>query len=412
MTEIRHSISSLLHLSFSKRSFNSAYPRDLKELIGGTTVTSGAQVNQTTAVGLTGVYQAVNIIASEVACLPIRVYKTEKNGNRTVIDHSIDRVLGLEPNHYQTPIEFQLMMVANLLLWGNSYAYVSRSESGSPLRLLPIHPNKVKEPIDYIDEIYYEVEGFDDLIPGRDLIHVKDLSVEGNGLKGKSRIELCKEAIGAGLAVEQFASSFFGNGANMGVVIKSQMGEIETEKQRKSLENSINAKYVGAKKSHKHIVLPSGFELSNGPNISPEQSQFIQTRRFTIEEIARIFNIPVSKLRDIERATFSNIEHQNIEFISETIRPIAKKFEQEYTRKLTKINERGKVKAKYNLNARMRGDTATQTEHIKTMLQNGVYSVNQSLKYLEENSIGPEGDERYIQSNQMKLGQTGIKDGE
>ena len=396
-----------------KRDLDSSIPSNYSLLFDGFPTASGKRAGKKASLGLSAVYHAVDLISQDFASMPLVIYRPLGDNKEIVTDHNVHRLLNFEPNYYQTPIDFNRCMAVYRLIYGNAYALIDRYEASGQIRnLLPVHPDYVHEIVNVDGELFYKIKGIEDPVSSYNIIHVKDLSIEHDSYKGTSRIDACREVMGRGIALDEFTSAFFGNGANPGLVFESEMGALDDEEKRKSFENSIQRKFSGSEKAFKALFLPAGLKLSASPSrFNQQQTQFIETKIHFIEEVAQIFNLPLNKMRIKEDGkSYGSQEQSNIEYVTDCLRPFSKAFEQEYARKLFGSMERGQLFVKVQLESRLRGDMAAQTEHVVKMIQNGVYSVNQALSFLGQNGIGPEGDERYIQSNLMYLGQTGITD--
>jgi HK97 family phage portal protein len=403
--------------SLFKRDINSLTPAGLVTILGSLNTAAGKRVTPLGALGLTQVYHAIDLISNDYASLPHRVSAYSEIGKETLRNHNVSRLLNFEPNYYQTPLEYHRMMSVNRLMFGNAYAFIDRYQSSGQIRnLLPIHPENVINITELEGELFYNVrlgKGLDNttIISSRDMIHIKDLSItnsfEGSNdkFKGKSRIEACSEAIGAGMALRDFTSTFFGNGANIGTVVESEVGAIQDDAQRKSLENSLKTNYTGPTKSHTALVLPSGYKLSAGvTKFNQQQSQFIETRILLVEEIAQIFNLPLSKMRTKENGTSYNSQEQsNIEYTTETLSPYVKCFEQEYNTKLFSASERFETMVNVVLKDRLKGDMKTQGEYVNTRVFNGTMSINEAKVFFDENEIGEEGNVRMVPVNMQPV---------
>ena len=229
--------------------------------------------------------------------------------------------------------------------------------------------------------MFYQIQGMDDFVPQRDMIHVKDLSIEyqkGKDMfKGKSRIEACREAVGAGLALQDYTASFYGNGANVGMILESEAGALEDEEQRLAIKRSLSD-YTGSRNSHKPLVLPWGIKISHGPTkFNQQQTQFIETKIHFVEEVAQIFNLPLHKMRiDSDGNSYNSVEQANIEYLTDCLGPFSKAFEQEYNRKIFMTSERGQVFTKVDLDEKQMADLNTKADYIVKLLQNGVITVN------------------------------------
>ena len=403
--------------SLFKRHYDPLTGHGTYSILGSLGTQAGKVVTPLGALGLTQVYHAIDLISNDYGSLPHRVSAFTEVGRDVLRDHNISRLLNFEPNYYQTPLEYHRMMSVNRLMFGNAYAYIDRYENSGQIRnLLPIHPDNVINITELEGELFYNIRLGKDIldtkvVSQRNIIHVKDLSItntfEGSidRFKGRSRIEICSEAIGAGQALRDYTSTFFGNGANIGTVVESELGAIQDDAQRKSLENSLRTKYTGPTKSHSALVLPSGYKLSQGSTkFNQQQSQFIETRILLVEEIAQIFNLPLSKMRTKENGTSYNSQEQSsIEYTTETLRPYVTAFEQEYNTKLFANSERFNVLVNVILKDRLKGDMKTQGEYVNTRIFNGTMSINEGKAFFDENLIGPLGDIRLVPVNMTKL---------
>ena len=355
--------------------------------------------------GLPAVYHAIDLISSDYASIPQLVYE----GNKKRDDHNITYLINFQPNRYQTPFEFKRMRAVHRLVFGNSFTIINRDTN----ELIPVHPEKVTQIWEHNGGLWYQIHGVDQPIHMDDMLHVKDMNTDDDWF-GKSRIDICREAFGAGLAMRDFTSSYFGNGAHISLVLETELGSgdlTSDPKQRESLERSLRDKYTG-QNSHKSIVLPPGLKLSTGPTrFNPEQSQFIQSRIHFVEEVAQIFNLPLSKMRiKTDGNSYNSQEQANIEYITDCLVPFSQGFKEEDNRKLFMPNEIGRLRIRNLFENRLKGDMKTQGEFIDKMVKNGVYSVNNALEFLGMDVIGEEGDLRYINGAQMKLGQTNVNE--
>lgn len=404
MSKTTHLLEEFSNL-FSTRDFNLKNPSDWKWLTEANKQKSGVSVTQETGLGLPSVLAAVNTYANEMASMPLRVFETIDNDKQITTDHIIHELLNVRPNNYMTPFNYHQMMEGWKWQWGYALAFIKRNEfSGIPTDLIPIHPSKLEDIKLFNEQLYFKIAGVDAMIPWSDMIHLKDLDLEEDSFVGKSRIMRCAEAVGKGIALDKFAASYFGNGANVGLVIRDSVPGRLSEERRLVLQASLATKHKGPDNSHNHIVLPDGFELMNGPTMSNEQSQFIESSKMSVIQVAQIFNLPPNILRSQGNLTYNNAEQELIHYINNSIRPVAKQNEQEYTLKLRSTLE-PHIKAKYLLESRLRGDTATQTEHIKAMVDRGIYDIDESRGFLGLNSLPNElGKTRTIPMNMVELG--------
>ena len=271
---------------------------------GGTA--SGKNVNERTAMTVTAVYACVRILAEAIAGLPLHVYKYKPDGGKERdIAHPLFRLLHDAPNPEMTSFVWRETLMAHLLLWGNAYAQIIRDGRGQVLALYPLLPSRMRADRDGAGRIVYEyTKDNGPPVPLRreDVLHIPGLGFDG--LIGYSPIAMAKNAVGLALATEEYGSTFFANGANPGGVLEHP-GVVKNPEQ---LRESWYGQYGGSGKAHKIAVLEEGLKF-HAIGIPPEAAQFLQTRKFQINEIARIFRIPPHLIGDLEKATFSNIEH-------------------------------------------------------------------------------------------------------
>jgi HK97 family phage portal protein len=296
-------------------------------------------------------------------------------------------------------------MMAHLLLWGNAYAEIVRDGAGNIVELYPLQPDKmVVERDKETKRIRYKyfIDNKQIIYPKEKIFHIPGLSF--NGLTGISPISAAREAVGLALAVEEFGARFFGNGARPGGILEHPGVLKDPEKLRKQWEEV----YKGVGNSHKVAVLEEGMKYHE-IGIPPEDAQFLQTRKFQINEICRIYRVPPHLIGDLEHATFSNIEHQSIEFAVHTIRPWLVRWEQAINKCLLTPSERKKYFAKFTIDGLLRGDFKTRMEGYAIGRQNGWYSANDIRELEDMNPISEEkgGDLYLINGNMLPLNMAG-----
>lgn len=377
-------------------------PKDLEDFIkavdldSGGDSSAGVAVSEESAMRTSAVYACVKILAETVASLPLHLYK--KSGNKKVKaeEHPLFSCLYEMPNGETTSFNFREVMMTALLLWGNGYARIIRDKSGYVKELWYLRPDLMTVSRDQNRKLKYEYSdengGLIKYKPEQ-IFHVKGLSFDG--VKGLSPIGQMKEAIGLALATEEYGAKFFGNGARPGGVIEYP----GTLKDPEKLRESWNKVFQGAKNSNKTAVLEAGAKFHT-IGLPPEESQFLQTRKFQINEICRIFRVPPHLVGDLEKATFSNIEHQSIEFVQHTVRPWLVRWEQEISRSLLSEQERTMYFARFNVDGLLRGDYASRMQGYATARQNGWMSAN-DIRALEEMNPIDGGDEYLVNGNMV-----------
>ena len=379
---------------------------------GGTT--SGKPVNEHTAMQMTAVYSCVRILAEAVAGLPLHLYKyTESGGKEKAISHPLYFLLHDEPNPEMSSFVFRETLMTHLLLWGNAYAQIIRNGKGEVIALYPLMPNRMSVDRDPNGSLYYSYTRYSDEAPTMngvtvtlrpsDVFHIPGLGFDG--LVGYSPIAMAKNAIGMAIACEEYGAKFFANGAAPGGVLEHP----GTIKDPQKVRDSWNAAYQGSSNSHRVAVLEEGMKYQP-IGISPEQAQFLETRKFQINEIARIFRVPPHMVGDLEKSSFSNIEQQSLEFVKYTLDPWVIRWEQAISRALLRQDEKKLYFAKFNVDGLLRGDYVSRMNGYATARQNGWMSANDIRELENLDRIPPElgGDLYLINGNMTKLKDAGI----
>lgn len=379
---------------------------------GGTT--SGKPVNEYTAMQMTAVYSCVRILAEAVAGLPLHLYKYNASGGKEkALSHPLYFVLHDEPNPEMSSFVFRETLMTHLLLWGNAYAQIIRNGKGEVIALYPLMPNRMSVDRDSSGALYYTYTRYSEEAPTMngmtvtlrpsDVLHIPGLGFDG--LVGYSPIAMAKNAIGMAIACEEYGAKFFANGAAPGGVLEHP----GTIKDPQKVRDSWNAAYQGSSNSHRVAVLEEGMKYQP-IGISPEQAQFLETRKFQINEIARIFRVPPHMVGDLEKSSFSNIEQQSLEFVKYTLDPWVIRWEQAISRALLRPDEKKLYFAKFNVDGLLRGDYVSRMNGYATARQNGWMSANDIRELENLDRIPPElgGDLYLINGNMTKLADAGI----
>ena len=367
---------------------------------------SGKSVTVQSAIQLSTVYACVRVISETVASLPLSVYEAEKGGNKKALDHPLYRLLHDEPNSEMTSFVFREVMLAHLLLYGNSYSQIIRSGKNSVVGLYPLLPDHMDVDRDSKGNLTYTYttsDGKTVSIKPRDILHIPGLGFDG--VMGYSPIALEKNAIGLGIASEEYGSKFFSNGARPSGILTHP----NTVKNPKALRESWNSAYGGSANSNRVAILEEGmkFEPIAIPN---NEAQFLETRKFQVDEICRIFRVPPHLVCDLEHATFSNIEHMSIDFAVHTIRPWLVRIEQAMNRALFPEQEKGRFFVQFNIDGLMRGDYKSRMEGYAIARQNGWMSANDIRELENQNPIpASEGGDAYLVNGNMISISTAMK---
>lgn len=376
--------------------------------------TSGKPVNERTAMQTTAVYACVRILAEAIASLPLHVYEYQDDGGKKLVhDHPLYYLLHDEPNPEMTSFVFRETLMSHLLIWGNAYAQIIRDGAGRVLGLYPLLPDKMEVQRDDRGNIYYVYSRNSDENPmfkeygniklkAEDVLHIPGLGFDG--LIGYSPIAMTKNAVGMTLACEEYGASFFANGANPGGVLEHPGVLKDPSKVRESW----NSVYRGVNNAHKIAVLEEGMKYQQ-IGIPPEEAQFLETRKFQINEIARLYRIPPHMVGDLDKSSFSNIEQQSLEFVKYTLDPWVIRWEQSLQRSLLLPGEKGKYFIKLNVDGLLRGDYQSRMNGYAVGRQNGWFSANDIREMENMNPIpDEEGGNLYLVNGAMtKLADAG-----
>lgn len=378
--------------------------------MGGST--SGKTVTERSAMQMTAVYSCVRILAEAIAGLPLHVYRYNSDGGKEkAIDHSLYLILHDEPNPEMSSFVFRETLMTHLLLWGNAYAQIIRNSKGEVMALYPLMPNKMSVDRDENGQLYYQYLRSTDEVGGKnetvilkptDVLHIPGLGFDG--LVGYSPIAMAKNAIGLAIATEEYGAKFFANGAAPSGVLEHP----GTIKDPQRVREAWQSQFGGSQNSGKIAVLEEGMKYTP-ISISPEQAQFLETRKFQINEIARIFRVPPHMVGDLEKSSFSNIEQQSLEFVKYTLDPWVIRWEQSIMRTLLTPEEKKSYFVKFNLEGLLRGDYQSRMNGYATARQNGWMSANdiRELENLDRIPAEAGGDLYLINGNMLPLANAG-----
>lgn len=395
------------HPKIDNRTVGSSY----SFYMGGSS--AGKNVNERSAMQMTAVYSCVRILAEAVAGLPLHLYRYKEDGGKErAIDNNLYHLLHDEPNKEMSSFIFRETLMTHLLLWGNAYAQIIRNGKGEVVALYPLMPNKMQVDRDENGELYYiytrssdeakTMEGVTVFLTPRDVLHIPGLGFDG--LVGYSPIAMAKNAIGLAIATEEYGARFFANGAAPSGVLEHP----GTIKDPSRLRENWNSTFGGSANSGKVAVLEEGMKYTP-ISISPEQAQFLETRKFQIDEIARIFRVPPHMVGDLEKSSFSNIEQQSLEFVKYTLDPWVIRWEQSLSRALLNEDEKRKYFFKFNLEGLLRGDYESRMSGYAVARQNGWMSANdiRELENMDKIPAEDGGDLYLINGNMLPLNKAG-----
>ena len=375
--------------------------------------TSGKRVNERSAMQMTAVYSCVRILSEAVAGLPLHLYQyTDKSSKEKAVENPLYFLLHDEPNTEMTSFVFRETLMTHLLLWGNAYSQIIRNGKGEVVGLYPLMPDRMTVNRDEKGQLYYEymvssddaktLKGGTVRLSPYDVLHIPGLGFDG--LVGYSPIAMAKNAIGLAIAAEEYGSKFYANGATPSGILEYPGTVKEPDKVRESW----NAGFGGSSNAHKIAVLEEGMKYTP-ISISPNEAQFLETRKFQINEIARIFRVPPHMVGDLEKSSFSNIEQQSLEFVKYTLEPWLVRWEQAMQRSLIPQDDKSKYFIKFNVDGLLRGDYQSRMQGYATARQNGWMSAN-DIRELEnlDRIPGEDGGDLYlINGNMMPLSMSG-----
>lgn len=367
---------------------------------------AGVPVDEQTALRFGAVWSCVKVISETVMTLPWGVLLRNGANREPAPDHPVDALLRRRPNLEMPANAFKSTITAHALLQGNGYAEIERNGRGDPLALWLLDPRRTDLDRDKSGQLYYksrDEHGRVTEIPPEDVFHLRGPSYDG--LVGMSVVGLARDSISAAMAVERFGATFFGNGAIPGGLIsheaESKLKGFDTAGLQNFYE-SWEKRLKGSGRAHKVMYIDPGLKYQ-AMSIDPDDAQFIATRKLSIPEICRWFRVPPHKVMDLEKATFTNIEHQSREFLEDAIMPWLVRFEEEANSKLLA----GDYYSKFSVQAALRGDSQARGDYFQKLLDRGVLTINDVRSLEDMNGIGPLGDMRMVPLNMTTLERLG-----
>jgi HK97 family phage portal protein len=373
--------------------------------VTGYPTASGVDITEQTALSCMAVYAAVRLISETIGSLPGHVMRQTEMRKDKALDHPLYPIIHEQANPEQTAMEWRETAMGHLLLRGNHYSEKQLDGGGRLIALWPIHPDRVQivrpapsAPLRYV----VRMPNGQDVTLGSDrMLHLRGLG--SNGITGYSPIAVARQTIGLAIAAQEYGARLFKNDTRPGGVLEHP-GKL-SDQAYKRLKTSVEQEHQGLTNAHRMMILEEGMKWEQ-IGINPDDAQFLESRKFSVTEIARLFNVPPHKLRDLERATFSNIEHQNIEFVTDTIRPWLVRLEQRLTIELLTPQERVTHFVKFTVEGLLRGDIQTRFAAYQTAKQNGWMNTNEIRELEDMNPLpGDEGTEYWQPTNMGVVGQ-------
>lgn len=379
----------------------------LDRLFGASRLEGLPVVTEVTALQIAAVAACVVCYQKSFVLMPWHTYRRlADGGHEHAREHPVYGLLHRRPNLECSPSEFKKFAVCNLKLWGNAYAEIERDRRGRPIALWPIHPSRVHVRRDDAGAIQYDVYGVTGAmqitIPARDMFHVKGLPAP-DGLVGLSTIGVARQSLGLTVASEEFGAAYFANGTTPSGVLERPLDAPKMDVQGiQALRSSWMQHHAGAQR-FAPAVLQEGTKWTQ-TTIPNEDAQFLETRTFQVLEVCRWFDVPPHKIFELSKATFSNIEHQQIQWYTDSVAPDTVVFNEEANLKLFTLEEAAAYFTEFDSRGLLRGDHKSRAEYFEIMQRIGVLSINEVRRLENLNPIGDEGDQRFVQTSYQTLG--------
>jgi HK97 family phage portal protein len=369
---------------------------------------SGENVTEHTALTYSAVFNAISLISGTIGALPLHLMQRKEKSKRIADDRVMYHVMHDSANQYMTAMALRECLTAHILAWGNGYAEIVRNGYGELIALWPITPNRVT-PVMVDLQLKYRIrmpDGQDIVLPREKVLHVPGLGFDG--FLGYSVVSMARKSIGLGMAMETFGSRFFGEGTHPGVIVEHP-NKLSPEA-HSNLKKSLSETYSGLGNSHRLMLLEEGMKFQKIV-IDPKDSQFLESRQFNIPEIARWFNLPPHKLKDLTRSSFSNIESEQISFVTDSILPWLVRLEQNFNSQLLSESDRqysgrGRLYYKHSVEGLLRADAASRGSYYREMFNIGAMSINE-IREKEDMDPFEGGDIHLVPMNMTSLENAG-----
>lgn len=370
-----------------------------RDVFSGSMTSSGVYVTEAGSLSISAVYAAVRVLAESVSSLPLKLYRRDGRNRAPAPDHPLYSVLQRQGNNLMTAMKAREVAMLHLLLWGNAFLEIQRNGRGDVVGLWPIHPGRVVVSVKIVDgqpTLSYDVQntkkGSTPMGP-EDILLIAGL---GTDYLGKSPIQLHREGLGIEISARRYGAKFFSNDARPGLVLEHPgvMGDEAFE----NFMTSWTAVHQGSNNAHRVAILEEGMKASV-VGLPPDDAQFIETRKYGRSEVASIFRVPPHMIGDLERATFSNIEHQSIEFVVHSLRPWLVRIEQAITSQLLSEDEQGEYYVRHMVDGLLRGDTQSRYDAYTKARNWGWMSANDIRELEDQNPV--DGGDVYLQPLNM-----------
>lgn len=368
------------------------------EWFGGEATSAGVSVSTEGSLKIDSVWACINAISQDTASMPLITYRRLPRGKERATNHRLYRILHDEPNPFMTSMQFRQTLQSHVLMWGNAYANVERDRDGRPVALWPLRPDRMDVPVisaaGTLLYTYHTPEGEPRALTQADVFHLRGLATDG--ITGYSPIGQHRESLALSIATTQFGNRFFSNDSRPGGVlqVKTKLSKEAADRMKKSWEEA----HQGLTKAHRVAVLEEGVEWRQ-IGLPPEDAQFLETRLFQVQSVSRIFRMPPHKIGELSRATYSNIEEQELEYGADTLSPWLICWEQQANKDLLMPSEKGKFFIEHLMDARLRSKTLERYQSYALMLDRGVLNPNEAR---EKENLNPfDGGDLHLQQANM-----------
>jgi len=363
------------------------------------------KVNNETAMTVSTLFACIRNVSEDIAKMPLKVYKKEGDCRYEQSDHPLTRLLQYQPNPDMTAISFREAMNAHAMGWGNAYAEIQRNMEGRPIALWPIRTDRVTIYNTDSGRKFYRIlteNGQTSDIWAEDIFHLHGLGSDGN--TGYNIVQLAGQSIGGALGMDKFAGAYFANGMHQSGMLKHP-NNLSKEAQER-LKSQMTDEFGGGENAHQIMIIEEGMDFVSN-TIDPEASQMIETRQFTVTEFCRWLRVPPHKVADLTRATFSNIEEQNIDYVQDGLTGWCERWEQTlWWKLLSEPEKQSGLYFEHVVEGLLRGNIKTRYEANALMWDRGVLSINEIRSKENLNPIEG-GDEHFIPMNFTKLSEAG-----
>lgn len=334
-----------------------------------------SQISEDTAIKTSEVFTCIKVLADDIAKYPISVKRKEKNKLTTESTHPVHIILNKQPNPHMTPFVWKRLMIFQMMLYGNAYNIIMRNSRGEVSELLPLNPLTTSKQYDTDKQKYMyftTINGKSYLLDTDDVLHFLELSFDGH--VGLSPIEVIRENLATNIGGNKHQSKFYQKSAIPRGILKS--AEIVNPDNKRKLREA----WYEVNNDEDVAIVDGGLDFTT-ISVPQKDAQFIESMKFNKLQIAGIYKVPPHKIGELDRATFSNIEQQSLQYVINTILPIVTNFEQECNIKLLNIvDETSNRYCKFNLEAELRGDSESRAKMYETMQRIGAYDINTILE--------------------------------